>query len=367
MLKKSVLLFIIFTLGFSLSAFVAPWFFPNTFSWLTPTKNLQSSQSSTSDTISPSLESEQELVILGEVPTTVPAPQSSPEPPKNIKLLFGGDLMFDRHIRLHMAKNSPEFILEPLKNTFAKYDIVIANLEGPVTTSPSKSVNSVVGSSSNFIFTFEPKILPMLYQNKFTIVNIGNNHITNFGEAGITQTKAFLTENKIKFFGNTHSEKSPKERVYVHSTTTPTLAFVNFNQFVAGGFEAAVADVKYASTQAEMVIVMPHWGNEYESVANKVVQNWAHKLVDAGADLIIGGHPHVIQQREEYQGKIIYYSLGNFVFDQYFEPRVKEGLLVGVEISPDGSIITTELPIKIEKTGQTLLKQQDSPESQSAP
>jgi len=262
--------------------------------------------------------------------------------------------MFDRHIRQFINTNSVEFPLEPLAETFGQYDAVIANLEGPVTSYPSRSVNTVPGSTNNFIFTFDPSIVPLLKQHRF-IVNLGNNHILNFGANGVAQTKQFLIDGQVEFFGNTNTETQSSERVLLKNFGKLTLAFVNYNQFVDRGLPTALADVVYARPLADLIIVMPHWGNEYQSTANVTVQNWAHQFIDAGSDLIIGGHPHVIQQSEEYSGKMIYYSLGNFVFDQYFEPAVQRGLLVSVEIKPDKTMIFTEIPIQLERTGQTTL------------
>lgn len=281
-------------------------------------------------------------------PTPTPVPQS-------IKLLFGGDLMFDRHIRQHMEREGADFVLAPLAKTFGQYDAVVANLEGPVTDSPSRSVNSAVGSTNNFIFTFDPDIVPMLKKYNLTIVNLGNNHILNFGTDGVRQTKTYLTEGGIEFFGNTTLENRVSDRVLFKTFSELTLAFVNYNQFVDAGWETALEDVAFADPLADLVIVMPHWGNEYETMANQTVRNWAYQLIDVGADLIIGGHPHVTQQREIYQGKTIYYSLGNFVFDQYFQPEVQQGLLIGVEIAPDLSLSFAEYPIQLSPNGQTSL------------
>lgn len=283
--------------------------------------------------------------------------QPEPTPPP-VRLLFGGDMMFDRHIRQHMEKQGTLWPLEPLTKVFNQYDAVIANLEGPVTNFPSKSVGSEVGSPNNFLFTFDPSVVSLLSANNITIVNLGNNHILNFGTEGARQTKEFLLTGGIRFFGNTSLETGPSQRVLITEFGEHIVAFVNYNQFVSGGLEAALEDVAYAEPRADLTIVMPHWGNEYEPIANAVVQGWAHQLIDAGADLVIGGHPHVTQQTEVYEGKTIYYSLGNFVFDQYFEPAVQRGLLVGVEILPDLSLDFTELPIQLNRDGQTTLVQE---------
>jgi poly-gamma-glutamate synthesis protein (capsule biosynthesis protein) len=284
------------------------------------------------------------------------AEQKAERQAQSIHLLFGGDMMFDREIRVRMQRNGVGSVLENLTPTLTAYDAVIANLEGPVTEYPSRSVGSAVGSSNNFIFTFDPVILPMLKQNNITIVDLGNNHIGNFGKNGIAQTKAFLTEAEISFFGNTGTETQPEERILYKEMRGRKVAFVGHNQFVAdGGFETALSDIATAKQKADIVIVMTHWGNEYQKEARGVIVEQAHAFVDAGADVVVGTHPHVVQQHEDYNGKRIYYSLGNFVFDQYFSKETMQGLLVGVEIKSDGSMQFQEIPIKMLPTGQTVL------------
>lgn len=285
------------------------------------------------------------------------SPQPSPTPTQPVRLLFGGDLMFDRDIRLAINKNGANFILEPLKPLFTSYDLVVTNLEGPVTTNPSRSVGSVPGSTDNFIFTFDPIILPMLFDHNMKLVNLGNNHIHNFGRAGVDQTKQLLSEHQLSYFGNTGSEATPSARVTIKQMGPHTIAFVNHNQFTVDGFTTALEDLAYATQATDLVIVMTHWGNEYETEAKGVIVDQAHQLVDLGADLIIGTHPHVVQQHEEYRGKRIYYSLGNLVFDQYFSKETQQGLLVGVTIHPSGELAFEEFPITMLRNGQTKLSQ----------
>jgi poly-gamma-glutamate synthesis protein (capsule biosynthesis protein) len=97
-----------------------------------------------------------------------------------------------------------------------------------------------------------------------------------------------------------------------------------------------------------------HWGREYMTEPDNGEITLAHEFIDSGVDLVIGSHPHVVQTKEEYNGKIIYYSLGNFVFDQYFDPNTREGLAVEVTIDPnDKSIIAKDFPIMLGSSGQT--------------
>jgi len=271
-----------------------------------------------------------------------------------ISLLFAGDAMFDRHIRLYSQKQGYGFFLSHLQDLFASVDHVIINLEGPVTNNTSVSLGSAVGSTKNFIFTFDPQILPFLKQWNMSIVNLGNNHIMNFGEDGLKQTYANLENNQIRSFGDTGSSLPNEKRFAVINIHDKNIAFVNFNQFVSHAEEHVFEDMEKAKKEADVIIVYAHWGAEYVSQADTAIQQLAHRFIDAGADVVIGSHPHVTQQKEEYRGKIIYYSLGNFVFDQYFSKETMQGLLVKVTIAPSKELSFEEIPIKMETNGQTV-------------
>lgn len=180
-----------------------------------------------------------------------PEPSATSQP---IQLLFGGDLMFDRNIRLRMQEHGIMYPLAQLTDMFVQYDAVIANLEGPVTTNSSLSVGSVPGSTNNFYFTFQPEVVSMLVANNISIVNIGNNHILNFGVDGIAQTRELLKAGGVDFFGNTGLETSSAERVHIHQFADTTVAFVNLNQFTQNGFATALMDTVTASASADIVI-----------------------------------------------------------------------------------------------------------------
>lgn len=297
--------------------------------------------------------------------TPIPSPEQivPKAEPKPLRLLFTGDALFDRTIRRAMNTHGTYFVLEPLTAFFNEFDTVITNLEGPVTKNESISLGSQPGETRNFIFTFDPSILPMLQANNIRVANIGNNHIRNFGDEGVVTTKSFLAQANIGFFGNTGLELQSSERVLVQNFGEYSIGFVNYNQFVTAGLEAGLADIAYLTAlrqanEIDHIIVVMHWGNEYQPEANQVIVDQAHSFIDAGADVIIGMHPHVVQQYEMYKGKHIYYSLGNFVFDQYFSDETRTGLLVELRINPDGSINTDEYQVWMEQNGQTRLLQE---------
>ncbi|MBD3250132.1 MAG: hypothetical protein GF381_00995 [Candidatus Pacebacteria bacterium] len=269
-----------------------------------------------------------------------PTPTQEPEQ-KLVRILFAGDLMFDRHIRLAAEKHDYSYPLDPLTDFLQQYDLVVVNLEGPITDFPSRSVGSQPGSTDNYFFTFDPQIVEkVLLPNQIKLVNLGNNHILNFGLEGWQQTLNYLELGGIEHFGQVNlpldqnddfaGEASPIGVTWQKQGVK--IGLVNYNQFSGLGLDPVLAEINQLRPAVDYLVAYTHWGNEYVPQANAVIQSWAHQLIDAGADIVIGSHPHVIQNVEDYQGGRIYYSLGNFVFDQYFEPAVRQGLLVEVEL-----------------------------------
>lgn len=271
-----------------------------------------------------------------------------------ITLLFGGDMMFDRYIRTTM-RNSGDFPLAPLRETLEGADLVVANLEGPITDNASISETSTIGVRENYVFTFDPIVAMLLKQSHIDAVNLGNNHILNFGDAGASQTKQFLREAGVEYFG---SPLAGDQRILMREVKGVKVALVNYNQFVWQGKEKALADIAEAKGEADVVILYTHWGTEYVP-ATESVKTLARQFIDAGADLIIGSHPHVIQESEVYRGRTIYYSLGNLVFDQYFSPETTRGLLLRAIYNPETKNFSfEEISVTLKNNGQTVLTQQ---------
>jgi len=297
-------------------------------------------------------------------PTPLPTPT-----PKPVTMIFGGDMMFDRHIRQKAeVAGGYDFILAPLENVLTSVDLVVANLEGPITNNQSISVNSIVGGPRNYTFTFDPAVVKTLARFNLKLVNLGNNHILNFGQDGLVQTLNYLDKGGIDWFGYTGGKLKTqnlefKTQNYVEQVgwvdqrtiRGQKFLFVNFNQFINQELEPLTEFIRQKRNQVDWIIVMPHWDNEYQTTPAPITRQKAHRLVEAGADLIVGAHPHVVAETERYQGKRIYYSLGNFVFDQYFEPAVRKGLLVKVEFSSNRIVEYNEIYTWLNTNGQTEL------------
>lgn len=270
-------------------------------------------------------------------------------------ILFGGDMMFDRTVRTTMEREGDDFILSCITETLEDADLIVANLEGPITPNASKSAGSVVGAPENFVFTFPLSVASLLARHNITMVNLGNNHIMNFGEDGVRETMVALSDAGVGFFG------SPLMSAFVRKEVSGVpIEFVSYNEFGGSGAGVAVHQIEYARREGYLPIVYAHWGDEYATTSVARQQALAHSFVDAGAAIVIGSHPHVVQEKEFYRGVPIYYSLGNFVFDQYWNEDVRTGLLVRVIVDQNGVVGIDEIPISLESDRRTCVSEDDT-------
>lgn len=274
---------------------------------------------------------------------------------KYVNLMFVGDIMLDRGIRYYAEKNGGnDFIFDKISSTLLDNDMVIGNLEGPITNNKSISLGTIPGSTNNYYFTFDPSWAETLYKNNIKIVNLGNNHILNFGRNGLLATKEYLNASKVGYFGTPDGPKST-------SITLKELriTFISYNEFsyLPEGIEikSTIEEIKKAKDFSDIIVVLPHWGIEYELSASDTQRALAREFIDAGADLIIGTHPHVVEDVDAYNGKMIYYSLGNFIFDQHFDENVRNSIGVKVKINTKTKNMEfTEERFYLEKNGQTI-------------
>jgi poly-gamma-glutamate synthesis protein (capsule biosynthesis protein) len=265
---------------------------------------------------------------------------------KSQKILFVGDMMFDRHIRKISSEKGQDFIFSCVDALFKSADLVVGNLEGSITDKGSVSLGSVVGSPNNYMFTFPTSTAETLLEHNIQIVDLGNNHIGNFGKKAISETWSYLNKAGVHYFGGIVGN----EPIY---QTDNTISFVSYNEFGGQSSDKVAAIIAAEKAKGRMVIVYAHWGDEYnEDVLRLRVV--AEKFVKNGADIVIGSHPHIVLSHEHIGDVPVYYSLGNFFFDQYFESRVKKGLAVMFEISED-KIDITEYPVMINTDGTTCL------------
>jgi poly-gamma-glutamate synthesis protein (capsule biosynthesis protein) len=244
---------------------------------------------------------------------------------KTASIMFFGDIMLDRRV-YNLAKESGDwgYPFKDTENLFGLADANVANLEGPITSFDSESAET-----NGMRFTINPSFVPEL-KKRFSALSLANNHTLDFGEEGLRQTKKNLSGGEITFFGDYENRGDNVSAVI--AVNGVKLGLVGYHSLSGKNFNNAILDIKKLKETSDFVVVMPHWGNEYELFPSENQKNEARLFIDAGADAVIGGHPHVIQPAEIYKGKAIFYSLGNFVFDQYFSESVMKGLAIRLEI-----------------------------------
>jgi poly-gamma-glutamate synthesis protein (capsule biosynthesis protein) len=242
--------------------------------------------------------------------------------------------MLDRDIRRLGETVGYAALLEDVMPQLERYDWVVGNLEGPITNHASVSRGSAVGSLDNTRFTFAPEVADFLYTANIRLLHIGNNHIFDFGREGVLSTARTLTQHHLLYFGDVRGRSSSV--IYVKKENL-TVGLVSYNQFLGNGVEQALSNVEEARANADLVVLITHWGDEYEREPSREMRALARRFVDRGADIIVGTHPHVVIPPEVYNGAPIYYSLGNFIFDQYWEKTVRCGLALSVYVNRDGS------------------------------
>ncbi|MFA6601556.1 MAG: CapA family protein [Candidatus Paceibacterota bacterium] len=260
-----------------------------------------------------------------------PPPAGEPAQKQTLTIIVGGDIMLDRAIRKLGDSIGYENLFKDITPLLKSVDLAVANLEGPITTYPSKTLLANGKTSKELTFTFAPETVPALAEAGFTTFSLANNHTANFGQEGLNQTRKFLKKENLGYFG---SPANASSSALVIEKNGISIALVGYHAF-GGGFEDILASIKRLNDAGNFVIVMPHWGTEYAASASAKLKSQAQAFVQAGAKAIIGAHPHVILEHEKIEGVPVFYSVGNLIIDQYFSPEVMKGNLVQMTLKKD--------------------------------
>lgn len=279
-------------------------------------------------------------------PVVVQAPQDPAKdtlkpPADKIKVVFIGDIMLSRGIAYTIKKQQQDYRFPFLlvKDFLSSADLVFANLENPVSYRGHK-----VGSM--YSFRADPLAMEGLRYANIGLVSIANNHIWDYGREAFVDTMQNLSDAGISFIGGGADYQSAHTPVIkeIKGTKIAFLGYTNLipksitteNSQPAVSFldeDVLQSDILKAKGEADLVVVSFHWGDEYRTTHNVFQERVAKLAIDAGADLVIGHHPHVPEEVEKYKSGYIVYSLGNFVFDQNFSPDTSHGLVVTADIA----------------------------------
>ncbi|WKZ25625.1 MAG: CapA family protein [bacterium] len=255
-------------------------------------------------------------------------------------ILFVGDIMLGRSVMGEaIDKNDYLYPFRNVQGFLADADITFGNLENAVIKDCPRQYKG------SFSFCTTPEIAKGLQESGVDIVTLANNHSYNFGVDGFEETKQNLNNLGIKSVGWGNLEIIEKNGI--------KFGFLGFDYVTSiKNIESDLSLIKESNQKVDLLIVSPHWGEEYKAVANKFQVETARNMVESGADLIIGHHPHWVQNYEEINGVPVYYSLGNFIFDQMWSEETKKGLLVKFTFE-DGKIVNRqEYKTYISKIGQ---------------
>ena len=301
-------------------------------------------------------------------PTTPPTPTAtatpSPTPtPATTTFLFVGNIVPARCVRAAADKRGDDhYIYAQVAPLIRKADFAVALLNTALTQS-----GIVTGCRYTFVLTGDPKHAHTLAWAGFDLVNIGTNHIRNCGWVGCGY-KGFL-----ETLQNLHAAGLPTVggglnldaalQPYVVTLHGVRFAFVSLNQL---GFSWADTDtpgtapltpenarraIALARQQADVVIALPHWGPEYDATPDYLQRRAARWLVEAGADVIVGNHSHVVQGMQILGGVPVFYSLGNFVFDQTWSQETQQGAILTLTFEGQNMVSYAYTPVHIDGDG----------------
>lgn len=262
-----------------------------------------------------------------------------------VSLTTVGDIMLGRGVEQICEQQQNYFYpFAKIAPTLQNSDIVFGNLEAPLT--PGRKI-----AGFEMTLRANPAFVLSLQKAGFKVLSIANNHAADFGFQGVINTIHNLNNAGIRTVGinlNNHKNQIPTI-ISINGIRVAFLSYANLNIIAAEKLQAIKPanifglnieqmqrDVINAKKHADVVIVSMHAGEEYHKYPNTIQINFAHAAIDAGADLIIGHHPHVIQSSEKYHGKYIFYSLGNFIFDQNKDLDVRTGLLLQISLDQNG-------------------------------
>lgn len=277
--------------------------------------------------------------------------------PAYTRIAFAGDVMFSRQVRRDILKSRdyamPFRKIAPL---LASADLAFVNLESPFS---DKGPYYETG----MIFHAAPEMIAGLELAGVDVVSTANNHARDCGPHGVEFTVDWLRSHRMLPVG---TGEDPHQGVVVMKNGV-RFGFLGYTYDQSNGNwkdtdeRVAVADVEQMSndvklmkTRADVVIVSMHHGIEYMPNPSKQQIAFAHAAIDAGAKLVIGNHPHVIEPMEEYKRGLIVYSLGNFLFDQYQREATQHGEIVQVSFLGTEILATHVEPVRITHTGPEL-------------
>lgn len=279
-----------------------------------------------------------------------------------LKLLAVGDIGFIGQVSMNINVYGPKHPFQYVESILSQGDIIFGNLEKPFSKNPNPIFNYL--SKNSFA---NAKGVDSLVNGHFNIVSLANNHILDFGIEGLAYTIDLLDEKGIKYVGAGFNLSEARRPVIIkkNGISVGFLAYARESDSTASkekpgaapiDFEKIISkDIVALRKDAEVIVVSLHFGQMYADYPSQEDREMAKRIIECGADIILGHHPHVIQGFERHQKGIIFYSLGEFIFDSgagnvrvgWAENKRRETIILSADLSQDGIFDFKAIPIII--------------------
>jgi poly-gamma-glutamate capsule biosynthesis protein CapA/YwtB (metallophosphatase superfamily) len=285
------------------------------------------------------------------------------------RILCGGDVMLSRYVGARARRlKDPAAPLRDLAPLLSSADIAFVNLEAPF-SDHGRPVEK------GMVFKAEPEMIEALRVARIAVVSTANNHARDCGRYGVDFTLDWLAKNGIAAAGTGHTADEAHHGAVIERNGH-RFGFLAYTYDQSNGNHAdqddriamldperMAADVSNMRTRADAVIVSMHAGVEYQKQPNAEQRRFAHAAIDAGASIVVGAHPHVTQPMESYREGVIFYSLGNLVFDQFQRQETQHGLIADLRFAGAKLSSYSTIPVDIVSSGPRVASPAVSPHS----
>ena len=281
------------------------------------------------------------IIVVGTLMARPPKP-SPPDLSSPVNLLVVGDINLGRKVGQEILKGDNNYAFEYLDERLSQYDITFGNLESQLVDLGGETQSP----TNEYRFAGPPAGADGLKEAGFDIVSIANNHMWDYGRDALFSTIDNLDRAGVKHVGASEDTATIYQPVII-TAQQQKVAFFAATALLNGYEKSGAADyvawadadklvpaIEQVKNSVDWVIVSLHWGAEYADHPSAAQVTLAHKLIDAGANVLIGSHSHVPQGMEEYKGGLIFYSLGNFAFWQPFSYWTQHSFIAEITLSP---------------------------------
>ncbi|MEH6841360.1 CapA family protein [Priestia megaterium] len=277
-----------------------------------------------------------------------------------------GDIMLGRNVEKVTNRQGQDYLFRNVESYFKNADYSTANFDHPVTAN-----DEYPAQDKPILLRTDEQSVKTLKNLNFSVLNVANSHSMDYLEQGLNDTVKAFNQSKMDFvgMGGNLEEASNINYQTVNGIKIATLGFTDtYTAYSAANDndpgilpakpEIFIPLIQEAKEKANLVVVHAHWGEEYDTTPSPRQKGLAKAMADAGADIILGHHPHVLQPIDTYKNTVIFYSLGNFVFDQGWSAS-RESALVQYKLKKDGTARFEVTPLLIKEATPTLLSKWD--------